>query len=91
MHSNHRRTNASTDIKCPFHLHPTRTTRGNKIVHNLIRHRFVERPFISITPQIEFERLELDAEFIGDIFNLECRKVGLAGHGAKACEFRAIH
>ena len=91
MRSGDRRMNSATDIEIADHRHFTRATRGNQIVENLVDDRFVESALIAKRPKIEFQRLQLDAEFVRHIVDFDRGEIGLAGARAHTGEFRTLH
>ena len=62
----------------------------HEIIQNSVGHRLVERPFITVTPEIKLEALELHAELIRNIADADRREIRLAGLRAKAGEFRTF-
>jgi len=74
-----------------FDRHLPRLYRFYEIVQDLVGDRFMECAFVPIAPEIEFEALELHAEFIRHITNTDRREIRLAGLRAKARKFRTIH
>src|SRR5438128_5362511 len=84
------RVDAAANEKIPLHFDPPRIERGDEIIGDPIRHRFVECPLISVGPEIELERLELYACFIGNITNADGGEIGLASEGAEARELGSL-
>ena len=91
MRSGDRRMNSAADIEIADHGHFTRAARGNQIVENLVDDRFVESALIAKRPKIEFQRLQLDAEFVRHIVDFDRGEIGLAGARAHTGEFRTLH
>lgn len=81
---------APTNVEGTRDAEPSRRTSGDQIVENLIGDRLVKVPLLAEGPEIEFERLELDTELIGNVFNVNAREVGLTRLGADTRELRAI-
>src|SRR5262245_43977586 len=87
----HRRMNAAAHVEVTDHRQFAWLAGGNKIVENLVDHRFMERAFVAIGPEVEFQRFELDVEFVGHIVDLDGSEIRLAGSRADAGEFRTFH
>src|SRR5437764_9960167 len=67
----HHRLDPATHIEVALHGQPARRQRGDQIVGDAIGHRLVERPFVTKRPEVELERLQLDALLIGDVTNAD--------------------
>ncbi len=80
--------NAATNVEVADHRHPLRTDGRHKIVQDSVSHRFMERPLFSIRPEVELKALQLHAQLIGGVFDLNCRKVWLPGHWTDASKLR---
>jgi hypothetical protein len=56
-------------------------------VEDFVGRALVERALVAEAPQVELECLQLDAELLRHVFQVQGREVGLAGLGAEAGEF----
>ena len=61
-----------------------RIQSGHQILENPIGHVFVKGTFISIGSDVEFQRFEFHATQVGNVFEVECSKIGLPGHRTQA-------
>src|ERR1035441_4861748 len=68
--------------------HEARRHRAREMVDDLVGHGLVERAAVAKRPDIELEGLELNAEPVGHIFELEGREIRLPGARTQAGEFR---
>ena len=91
MGSGHRSVNAAADVEISDHGQFTRSTRGNQIIENLVNDRFVESALIAKRPKIKFQRLQLDAEFVGNIADFDGGEIGLTCARADTGELRTLH
>ena len=82
---------ASTNIEHCGQAHESRLRSGNKVVKNLICHRFVERAFVTVRPDVQLQAFEFDALAIGNVIKVQGRKIGLPRFWAQAGEFRYLH
>ena len=57
----HHRLDPAADVEVAFDVEIARIERGDEVVGDAVRDRFVERAFIAVRPEIELERLQLDA------------------------------
>src|SRR5690349_5738026 len=87
---NHHRMDAAAHREVPFDAHPPRREGAHQIVEHAVDHRLVEVPLVAERPEVELERLELDAFLVGHVADAEGGEVGLTGHRAEAGELRAI-
>jgi len=86
MLGDHIRVNPATHVPARRDAGKSRRNRRHDFVEYVIGHFFVKRTDIAEAPHVHFERLELDAKLIGDVFNGEVREVGLTGEWAMAGE-----
>src|SRR5499433_142976 len=63
--ANHRGMDAAAHVEIAGHLGPAGRQRLHQVVQDAIDDRFVERTLIAVGPQIELERLQLDAQAVG--------------------------
>ena len=82
--------NPAADKEIGFDRHMAGFYGFHKIIKDLVRHGFMKRPFIPVTPEIKFQALELNAKFVRNVTDPDGRKVRLSGPGAKAGKFRAF-
>src|SRR5262245_59349546 len=68
-----------------------RIREPNKVVENLVRDRLVERPLVAVRPDVQLERLELDAESVRHVLQVERREVGLTCLRTETRKFRYTH
>ena len=80
----------AADVKVAFDLKLPRIDGRDDIVGDAIGDCFVERTFIAIGPEVELQALELDAQFIRYIRDLDVSEVWLSGFGAETCELWAV-
>ena len=73
-----------------FHGDATRLNDLYKVIENSIGDVFVEDTFVAKFLKIELEALQFHAELVGDIFENQRSKVGLASLGADRGKFRAM-
>lgn len=66
--------------------HPFRLAARHQIPENGIRHVLVENALVAEPLQVEFQALQLDTRFRGDVTDGQCCEVGLACVGAEARE-----
>ena len=83
--------NAAADVEFAGDFHPSGGAGGDQVVEDLVGDRFVKSAFVAVGPEIELERFELDAAGVGDVADGDGGEVRLAGFGAQAGEFRALH
>jgi hypothetical protein len=76
----------AANVERPFDRHSSRREQADEVIEDAIGHCLVEMPLIAERPEVELEALELDAERIGYIGDVQRREVGLPGHGADAGE-----
>ena len=63
---------------------------GHEIVQNTVRHILIENTFIAKLLKIQFETLQLDAFFIGDIAKSQDPKIGVARFGTNRSKLGAF-
>lgn len=73
----------------PGYPHPTRVAACAQFIEKSVYDTFVIDALVPEAVVIEFQRLELDAEFIWDVFELNRGEVGLSRLGTNTREFRA--
>ena len=61
------------------------------MIRDLVRHRLVEGPPVAERPDIGLQGLQLHAQPVGDVLELESREIRLAGFRAQAGELRNLH
>ena len=74
-----------------FDRHVAGLYRFHEIIQDLVGNGFMESAFVPVAPKIELEAFQLHAEFVGHIADTDRGKIRLAGLGAEAREFRALH
>src|SRR5437899_2481243 len=62
---------AAAYVELGAQTHVTRLGCGDEIAQNTVGHVFVELAFVAIRPDVELERLKLDAEFVRHVFEIE--------------------
>src|SRR5205814_8196405 len=72
------------------HLTPARLQRAHQVVEDTVGDRLVECSFVAEAPQVELERLQLDAELVGHVGDADGGEIRLARHRAQAGELRAL-
>lgn len=82
---------AAANVEHGCQAHEAWFSGFNQLVENLIGHRFVETTFVAEAPDIHFERLQLDAGFVGNIFEIQRAEIRLTGFGAQASELWKAH
>ena len=68
---------AAAHVEVADHRHPARPAGCDEIVENFIDHRLVKRAFVAIGPEIELERLELNADCVRHVGDPDGGEVGL--------------
>ena len=84
----HLRLDPAAHVEVALHLQEARRQRGDQIVGDAVRHRLVERSLVAERPEVELERLQLDAERLRDVADADRGEVGLSRHGTEASELR---
>src|SRR5438477_8292371 len=74
--------------KIALHFDEARVERANQIVGDAVGDRLVKCALIAIRPEVQLQRLELDAFFIGNVADADRGEVRLPGHRADAGELR---
>ena len=70
------------------YLHPPWFAGSGEIVQDAIDYVLIEDAHIAIGLKVEFETLQFDAAFVGDVFDFDGPEVRLAGFGADGGELR---
>ena len=70
------------------YLHPPRSARRHKVIQDAIDHVFVKDADVAVGLKVKLQTLQLDAEFVGDVFDFDCAEVRLGGFRADGSEFR---
>src|SRR5688572_271969 len=83
--------NSATNIEITDHGHFSRPASFDEIVENLIDDILVKHALRAKRPEIELQRLELDAQLVGYIADPNGAKVRLSGTRANTSEFRTLH
>src|SRR5207249_4563575 len=81
---------AAADREVPLHPEVARREHGDQVVEDAVGDRLVEVALVAERPQVQLERLQLDALLAGDVADAEGGEVGLAGERAEAGELRAL-
>lgn len=71
-------------------LEPPGFEGGDEVIRDPVADRFVKGSLVPVGPEIELEALQLHAELIGDVTDLDPGEIGLAGPRTEAGELRAI-
>ncbi len=79
-------TAARSELAC--YLHPPWPAGRSQVVQNAIDHVLVEDAYIAVGLKVILEALQFEAEFVGDVFDLNRPEVGLAGFGTDGGKFR---
>ncbi len=82
-----RRIKAPADVESGDKFHITGLGRGHEVCEDAVAYGFVERAFVTVGPDIEFERFQLDAGLIRDIREAKFREIRLPGLWAQTGEF----
>ena len=86
----HHGLDAAADVEVAFDVEVARVERGDEIVGDPVRDRLVERPFVAIRPEIELQRLQLDALLVRDVADADRGEVRLRRHRTEAGELRRL-
>src|SRR5205807_7218082 len=86
----HHGLDAAADVEVAFHVEIARLERGDEVVRDPVRDRLVEGAFIAIRPEIELQRLQLDALLIRHVADADGGKVRLRRHRTEAGELRRL-
>ena len=65
-------------VKAPVTVIRRGLARGDEVVEDLVRGRFVEDAVVAIAEQVVLERLQLDARAVGDVADEDLAEVGHA-------------
>src|SRR5581483_10912677 len=82
--------NAAAHRENSFDAQAPRLKSAHQVVEDSIGHRLVERALAAKRPQVQLERLELDAALLGDVADADGGEVGLTRHRAHAGELGAL-
>src|SRR5579871_6001912 len=85
----HDRRDAATDVKVTAHGHSTRMTGRDKVVQDPVDDRLVIDTLLAIGVEVEFQRLQFQAEPVRYIVDGDGGKVRLPGLGADGGKLRA--
>jgi hypothetical protein len=80
--------NIATGLKIALDRDLDRITGRNQVIEDLIHRFLVGNVFVPVAIDIQLNRLEFDDAFIRDIGDMQGGKVGIAGKGTFAGEFR---
>jgi hypothetical protein len=83
------RSDATTGREGCRELHRSRLRDGDQIIEDRVRDVLIKRTVISILLQVQFQRLQLEAQTIGNVGDCQRAEVGLSCLGAKRRELRA--
>ena len=78
--------NPAANVPAGRNTGETGGNRGDDLVEHVVGDLFVERADVAEAPHEHFERFELNAGKVCDVFNREVREIGLAGKRAVARE-----
>src|SRR5687767_5289645 len=81
---------AAADGEVALDGHLERLGRGDEIVEDPVRDVLVEGALVAVAPEVELERLQLDAELIRHVADADRRKVRLPRLRAEARELGAF-
>jgi len=82
------RPDSATGSEGSHDLHPAGLRDGHQIVQNQIGDVFVKRTVIPVLLQVEFQRLQFEAELIGNVGDRQRPEIRLAGFRTDGSEFR---
>src|SRR5262249_9963373 len=83
----HHRTDSPAHREVSDDRHPSRMTRGDEVVEDLVRHGLVEDAAIAEVQHVVLERLELEAQRVGDVGDPNLAEIGESGLGTDGREF----
>ena len=86
MLNGHRRADPASRCKVRDNLHRSWSGHSHEIVKYRVRYMLVERTVITVLLQIDFQRLQLEAELVGNVANIDRAKIGLSGNRANRSE-----
>src|SRR6185295_2523403 len=86
-----RRVDSAAHVEVGGETQKARLQGRREEVRNLVRDRLVEGAAIAEGPDVELERLELDAELVGNVLEFERCEIRLARARAQARELRDAH
>ncbi len=76
--------NSASNIEFATDLNPPRLQKAVERVKQLIADILMENADIAVGPQVEFQRLAFQDQFVGDVRDIKCGKVGLSCNRTKA-------
>src|SRR5262249_11160600 len=82
---------AAAHVPYTGQAHAARPGRGDQVVEDAVGHGLVEGALVAVAPDVELERLELDAGLVRHVLQVQGGEVGLAGHGADTGELGHAH
>ncbi len=91
MLGDHRRVDASADVELGTDAHESRAAGVYQILEDTVGHRLVEGALVPERPHVQFQGLELDAELLWDVVDVQGREIGLAGLRAQTGKLRDAH
>src|SRR5512138_427428 len=91
MLGDHRGGDPAAHVEARFEAHQPRLRRAHQIIEDAVGHRLVECAFVAIGPDVELERLQLDAQAIGHVIENQRGEIRLSGHRTDAGELRNFH
>src|SRR5262245_17851535 len=83
------RVDAAADPEITHHGHAARPDRGHQVVEDAVGDVLVEVSLVAERPEVELQRLQLDAQARRDVLDADGREVRLPGPRAQAGELRA--
>ncbi len=82
----HLRLDAAADVEVTFDFQEAGIEQRDEVIRDPVRHCLVERALIAEGPQVQLQRLELDARFIGNVADADRGEVRLPRHRAETGE-----
>src|SRR5438477_9478603 len=77
MFGDHRSLDPAPHVENSLDPHAAGRESLHQVVEDAVGHRLVKVPLVAKRPEIELERLELDAESVRHVLDLERAEVGL--------------
>ena len=71
-----RRVDAAAHAEFGAQAHEARRSGGDQVVEDAVGHGFVERAFVAIAPDVQFERFQFDAGSVRHVFEMQVAKSG---------------